>query len=392
MRVAFDARSLSGDALRGWDRYTLGLARTFADREVDLLLVGRSGAPIPRDRLDDVRCEMHNLPSGRGPWWEQVALPRALRRLGVDIYHAPAEHGIPFRAPCPTVLTLHSATRQSYEHLVASGKLPGPVNRYVSGPSGLRHRFTSVYWRAQVDRTDFVIAPSEFARDEIVEFLQVPPERVRAIPLAVDRQFTRSRKSDTDLVTSWDALRIQRPYLAYVGGYEPHKNVEGLLTMFKDVRRARPDYTLVLVGTGEVPVDLRTLAGTLGVADATTFLHDLGTELTDLYDGASLFVSMSWRETFCLPALEAMTRGVPAVASAWGATPEVIGTGGRVVDPRHPARFAECVLEMISADGDVALSTAARERSSQYSWDRTADETLAIYRQLAPRFRGGAEA
>jgi glycosyltransferase involved in cell wall biosynthesis len=384
MRIAFDARSLASPVLRGWDRYTVGLVRSLVACGVEPILLHTIREPICEKHLAEIDARTLGVKGGRGLWWEQVALPGTLRKLGVDLYHAPAERGVPFLHPCPRVLTLHSATRWSFQKLVEAGTLPGPVQRYVPDHGGSRRWWAPRYWTQQVRSADHILAPSDFARDEIIEGLRVPDHRITAVPLAVDTQFSTNRKSPRALDSAMEALGVTTPFVLYVGGYEPHKNVEGLLPLFAAIYQHEPSFHFVLVGTGDIPGRISSLATDLGIRGQCVFLHDLGRELTDLYDAAVLFASLSWRETFCLPALEAMTRGTPALASAWGATPETIGGGGQVVDPRDVASATAAALEIIRGDRE-SLETNARDQAGRFDWTVTARRTIAVYESVLGR-------
>jgi len=389
LRVAFDARSLNSPVLRGWDRYTIGLVRALLHRDVDVTLICREDQPVHPAHLaamaSPVRlCVCASVrPQFGGLWWEQVALPLALGDY--DLYHAPAEYGVPLLSPCPTVLTLHSATAHSYADLIARELLPGTLRDYL-GYDLDPHAITpaNTYWRAQVARAGAIITPSNFSRDEIVRLMGVAPERVTAIPLAVDDVFRTPPHDSASRKKALAALGVRPPYLLYVGGYERHKNVAGLLAMFARLKTRRPDMTLVMAGSGEPDHSLAAEASRLGLTpdgDAM-FLAGLRPELLDLYDGAELLVSLSWRESFGLPALEAMTRGIAVVASAWGAGPEVVGEGGRLVDPRDPQAAAEAVLALLD---DPLRGERARAAAARFDWDRIAEQTLAVYRSVIRR-------
>ena len=381
MRVAFDARSLHSPVLRGWDRYTVGLARALAGRGVAITLMCRERAPVHESHARATGCPVMALPDKGGLWWEQMSLPRAMR--GFDLYHAPAEHGVPLFARRPTVLTLHSATAHSYRHLIARGLLKGRLRDYLGYDADPRAAtLANAYWYAQVARADRIIAVSEFARDEIVELVHVEPARVTAIPLAVDDAFRAPPTDASARTATLERLGVRRPYLLYVGGYEAHKNVAGLLEVFARVRARRPDLSLVMVGSSPPPAHLADQAEHLDFTpgNEVLFLHGLGAELPALYDGAELFVSLSWRESFGLPALEAMTRGIAVVASGWGAAPEVVGDGGRLVDPRDHQAAADAVVALLD---DPTRATRARAAASRFNWDATATATLGVYQSLA---------
>lgn len=387
LRVAFDARSLTSPVVRGWDRYTIGLVAALRRRGVEVTLLCRGGAPVHADHAARLACPVREIGGRAGMWWEQAALPLALRDF--DVYHAPAEHGVPLLAPCPVVLTLHSATAHSYADLIARGLLPGRLEDYL-GADLDPHAPTAAntYWRAQVARADAVIAPSAFARGEIIRFLAVPADRVTAIPLAVDDVLRTAEPTSAERARTLERLGVHPPYLLYVGGYEPHKNPAGLIAAFARVHARRPDLQLVLVGSRRPEATLAAAAAARGLAPErdVLLLTGLGDELPALYDGAELFVSLSWRESFGLPALEAMTRGIAVVASAWGAAPEVVDGGGTLVDPRDHDAFAEAVARELA---DPARGSRARSAAARFHWDEIADATLDVYRRAgAPAHQG----
>lgn len=386
MRVAFDGRSLAARALRGWDRYTVGLMDALSRKGIEVALLHQPHAPPRPKHIADVGCTLVEVPGRRGLYWEQIALPRALARGGYDVYHAPAEHGVPFVTSLPVVLTVHSTTDHSYVALVRSGQLPGPVERYLGYEARPeRWTFANLYWRRQVRRADHLLTPSDFARGEVMEFLGIPGHRVTTTHLAVDRQFHRPPREPAAQSATLDRLGVNEPYLLYVGGFEPHKNVRGLLEVFAHVRIAQPRYALVIVGSKAIPPEVLKWTDDLRLDahGAVRLLCDLTDDLNDLYDRASLFVSLSWRETFCLPVLEAMTRGVPVVASRWGAAPEIVGAAGALIDPRdHPAAV-RTIVGLLERPDRAEVVAAARRVASGFRWDDTCDKTLGVYRNVS---------
>lgn len=385
LRVAFDARSLASPVLRGWDRYTIGIVRALRARDVDVTLLCRASSPVHASHAATLGVPVLALQDQGGLWWEQVALPRAVRRGGFDLYHAPAEHGVPLLSPCPTVLTLHSATAHSYAEMIRTGLLKGPLRDYL-GHDADPYAMTpaNVYWRAQVRRADHIIAPSAFAREEIVRLVHIPGGRVSAIPLAADDIFLGPPRDAASLDAALARTGLRRPYLLYVGGYEHHKNVGGLLGAFARLRAQRPDLALALIGSGPATEALRTKAAVLGLEAGMDvyFLSGVVDDLPAVYEGAELYVSLSWRESFGLPPLEAMTRGTAVVASAWGAAPEVVGDGGILVDPRDADAFVAAAMKLLSDPGRAGRARAAAAR---FSWPTCAAATIEVYRRLLER-------
>jgi glycosyltransferase involved in cell wall biosynthesis len=385
--VAFDGRSLTAPAPRGWDRYIIGLVRELGRQGVEVTLFHRASEPLHPSHLARLTCRVTGLADRGGLHWEQIAVPRELRRGGFDLFHAAAERGVPLPAPCPVVFTIHSATTSSYQRLIREGLLPGQLSDYL-GPavqSRPRRLLLDFYHRMQVRRADHILTPSEFSRGELIELMGISPGRVTTTPLAVDSVFQEAPSAPAARAATLAGLGISRPFLLYVGGYERHKNVTGLIEMFRLVRDRRPDVSLVMVGTTRVADEALRCAAELG-ADARrriVFLVDVSEELKDLYDEAELLVTMSWRESFCLPALEAMTRGLRVVASRWGAGPEVIGDGGCLIDPRDAPAACDVILKMLTSADRSRESDRARRAASAFSWHTTAHRTIQIYRRLA---------
>lgn len=362
----------------------MGLIEELIRQGVEVTLFHRTGQPPHAEHVAELDCRIVGLDAPKAKLWEQAAVPLALWRGKFDVWHAPFERGVPLVAPCPVVLTVHSVTSYSYADMVRRGQLPGPVRTYL-GSDFNRWSFENCYWRAQVARASHILTPSEFSRQEVIRFLGVPSDRVTTTPLAVPAQFRRPARPEADRAVTLARLGVRKPYLLFVGGYEPHKNVGGLLETFALVRAVRPELSLVLVGTGPVPEAVRYAAKLRGLHPGrhVVLLNNLTDELTDLYDDAELLVTLSWRETFCLPLLEAMSRGIPAVASAWGATPEVAMEGSRLVDPRDPAAAREAILDLLAnGAGRAPYRDAIRAQARRFDWQQTAAQTLAVYRRL----------
>lgn len=383
LRVAFDGRDLASPVLRGMARYVVGLAGELVRQGVGVTLLHPEGDPPFDAHVRGLGCDVRPLRGRGGIYFEQVAIPLALLRGRFDLYHAPGERGVPLISPCSAALTIHSLTGHSYRHLVSTGALPGKAEDYL-GHGGPTRSWWTRYVNAQFKKADHIFTPSQFSKQEIVRFLDMPGSRVSVTPLAVHEQFHRARGTDEQRAKTIRQLGIDRPYLLYVGGYEAHKNVRGLIDVFARVRLARLGLSLVTVGSKEVPADLPRYAAERGLVPGRDvfFLSNLSHELTDLYDGAELFVTLSWRETFCLPALEAMTRGVPVVASVWGATGEIVGDWGKLIDPRDHAAATKSILEAIDAPECSAHSHRAELLARQFRWANTAEQTLRVYENL----------
>ena len=385
LRVAFDARHLTSKVLRGMDRYTVGLVCELVNQGVQVTLFHRDREPLNTAHIEHLNCNVVGIADYSGRHWEQVAVPMALLRGKFDVYHAPAEQGVPLFAPCPVVFTIHSLTGHSYYELVRQKLLPGRVRDYLGYDfSPHKHKFLDYLSQLQIHRSNHILTPSDFCRNEVIRFLQIQPSRVTTTHLSVHEQFEKPARPEPERNNLLYKLGVKPPYLLYVGGYEPHKNVSGLLKTFALFKQNRPDLMLVTVGSKSIPESLKqeVLALNLRINIDVVLLVNITDELTDLYDSAELFVTLSWRETFCLPALEAMTRGVPVVGSKWGAFAEVAGNAGRLVHPCQYESAAEIIFKALQPVERASLSYLARQQAEQFSWKKTATYTLNVYKNL----------
>lgn len=226
---------------------------------------------------------------------------------------------------------------------------------------------------------------SEATKKDLQEFLGIPTGSIRVVYPGVDPAF---RASSLSSGTREVAARygIEPPYILYVGGYGPHKNVETLLHAFQRIQeKCSRKFRLVLAGPRRWARKGLEETSHLHQDEAVSFLGYVPREdLPLLYQAAELFVSVSLYEGFGLPALEAMACGTPVVASRAGALPEVVGDAGCLVDPRDVDGIAAAISNLLEdQEARRQLAERARQRSLQYSWERAARTTQAIFAELA---------
>lgn len=299
--------------------------------------------------------------------WEQVWLPRQARRDGVAALHSPFNFGLPWSSRCPRILTLHDAIDRVY----APGKTP-------ITPAGLRERLR--HWSART-RADRVITVSDHAKGDLVRHLGIPADKVVVIHEAADPRFHRMpTPEETADVRQRHALN--RPYLFYVGGWERRKNIPFLVQAFAEANLNGVD--LVLAGGKDDQREELTRIGTaLNLGDRLRLIGRVAdADLPALYAEAIAFVYPSDYEGFGLQLCEAMALGVPVLAANATSLPEVLGEGGATFGLDSTAELVG-FLRRLASDTDFRdeLARRARTRSADFSWDRTAEATLAVYRE-----------
>jgi glycosyltransferase involved in cell wall biosynthesis len=341
VRVVLDADAL-GRRRTGDETYVLNLLREFAPRAAS---AGLSIAAVTRHpELVPVGIEPVELPARSQELRVAWALPRKLRELDAALVHT--QYAVPWRAPCPTVVTIHDI---SFERDPA---LMGRRRRFA---------FRRVVPRA-ARKAARVLTVSERSKRDLVEVYGVEPDRIVVTPNGVDPAFTPGVARSP---------RPGGPYALAVGAVQPRKNQ---LVALRAARAA--GLPLVVVGPvrdERIACELRSegavLRGYVGVG-----------ELVDLYRGAACLVQSSTYEGFGLPVLEAMACATPVVSVPDKALVEVAG-GAAIVVP-EPELAAGIRRALAERDRLVA---AGLERAREFTWASTAQRTLDVYLEVLGR-------
>jgi glycosyltransferase involved in cell wall biosynthesis len=312
-----------------------------------------------------VRAKVVRFDAPRETLWNDWCLPRRLRAEKVDVFHALADRGLPCWKPCALVVTLHN----SYERAHWRALFPTPKRRLW-------------YWRHELVNArlaDRVLTVSDTTREELVARRVCVPAKLLRIYLAPARDF----RPEPDAADA-DVLRrhgLARPYVLYVGGYDPHKNVGALVHAFD--RAGLAEHELVVVAR-RTPADGALRAGwcDLGCARRLRLLEAEPAELPALYRRAALFVNPSRWESFSFQLVEAMASGTPVLAARRTAIPEIVGDAGLLFDPESVDELAG-LLRGVAGDARLRAELRARglRRARAFDWERVADETVAAYRQ-----------
>jgi glycosyltransferase involved in cell wall biosynthesis len=227
-----------------------------------------------------------------------------------------------------------------------------------------------------------VITSSNQSRNDIQKYLPVQENRLFTIPDGLSASFRRSVPAEAKH-RLLRRLGLSTPFVLYVGALTARKNILRLLEAFALLRSEHRELQLVLAGPR---IDLRTkVAKTVRRLNLTSSVICTGPipdfELPALYASADLFVFPSLYEGFGLPPLEAMACGVPVVCSNTSSLPEVVGKAAIQVDPHDIEALARAMKSVIETPGlREELKAKGLVQSKRYSWERTAEATMAVYR------------
>lgn len=370
MRIGINALYLLPGKVGGSETYIRNLVANLArlDRDNEyFIFVNRESEGIFREspRITIVPCPVS---AGNRPariLWEQFILPFHVRKRGIKVLFS-AGMTSPFFCSAKSLLVIFDL-------------------QHVNQPQNFSafHLFflrTIIYWSAK--SADRIITISGQVKKDIVKHYKIGPDNVSVTSLGVGHDaFFPAQNGDPGRPSK--KYDLPERYLLYAAALLPHKNHERLLRAFREIKKELPRRKLVLTGAWETGFGKMTAAiSELDLKDDVMMLGWVPFEdIPLIYRGAELFVYPTLHEGFGLPVLEAMASGVPVVCSRIEPLTEVAGDAALFVDPYDHSDIARGILTVLQ---EAALRTKLIEkglrRSGEFTWEKTARQTLEILR------------
>jgi glycosyltransferase involved in cell wall biosynthesis len=275
---------------------------------------------------------------------------------GTDIFHASNQvHNVPRKAKLTA--TIHDLTCWLMPQFHTEGNVR--ADRY----------FADKIWR----RADGLIAVSENTRQDAIRLLGIAPEKIHTIYSGVPDEYFHATPA-----------RRARPYVLYVGTIEPRKNLDTLLDAWRQLTPVlRNAFELVVAG----PSGWRSEKTLARIRSEATYLGYVPEpDLPGLVAGATVFAYPSLYEGFGFPVVQAMAVGVPVLTSNTSCLPEVTGGAAALVDPQSASEIATALTRLLESESArTDLIVRGRQRAQQFQWDACAEQSLALFRNLAGR-------
>lgn len=366
MWIGIDAHTV-GMGVTGNETYVTNLVKTLAqiDSENNYLLylspLAQKVSFLPKQK------NFHQVVLKTTNRWSRlsIAMPMALWKQPIDLLHV--QYVTPLFVPCPYVVTIHDI---SYIHV------PHQLRAHTRWL--LNQLFPFVARRAVR-----VITGSNQTKTDLIKYFGLNADKVVVTPYGVDPCF-RPITDKQRFVEVKTKYGIDNEFILYVGNLQPRKNLVRLFLAFERLKIKRKiNEKLVIVGKKAwLYQDIFKTYEQLKAKEEIIFTGYVPTEeIPVLYSAARIFVYPSLYEGFGLPPLEAMACGVPVLTSLVSSLPEVVGDSALLVDPYSVEEIANGIERLLS---DEKLRLSLREKglrkASTFSWRRTAELTLAVYR------------
>jgi glycosyltransferase involved in cell wall biosynthesis len=371
-RVGIDARKLRDFGIGSYVRNLVqAIARRPDARAYRFRVYVRGG---DRDALPELP-ENFTVVEEESPGYSVAELTRFAWRLlreRLDLYHA-THYVIPPLARARAVVTIHDIIHVLYPQFL---------------PNRAALLYARVMIRRALRRADRIITVSYNSKRDLVDYFGIPPARIDVIYNGVAAPFrTDIPRSERDRVAT--KYGLSRPYLLFLGGEKPHKNVRNVIRAFAEARRERAlPHALVLAGpmpSNRSRVDALIDALELGTRVVRTGIVP-DEDLPGLFAGADAFLYPTLYEGFGLPVIEAMACGVPVLTSSTSALQEIAGGYAYLVDPMDVDSIARGIVDLATDSARRAeFAALGARRALEFSWDRAAEQTLRVYSETLAR-------
>ena len=292
---------------------------------------------------------------------EQTSLPSAVRRMRLDVLLNPG-FTAPLLCAVPSVTVFHDLQHKRHPEFFRWFDLP--------------------FWRAllygSAHRATRLIAVSDATRNDLLRFYKLDPGKIRVVPHGVDPAF---------FTIGRERVSAQ-PMVLCVSTLHPHKNLERLIRVFTGLRASRPEYSLTIAGLHGFHTGI--LEGLIESLNARASVRLTGwiprEELYGLFRQAAIFVYPSTFEGFGMPVLEALAAGLPSACSSVEPIPSVAAGAAIYFDPHDDEAMLQALIRLMEEpELRARLAAQGPERAGCFSWNKTAESTLAVLREAAQR-------
>jgi len=309
-----------------------------------------------------------------------------------DMLHFLSQLDAPAWCALPYCVTVHDVIP-----LLLAEQAPAPDSRREPW----RRRISLRLEQKAIAGAAHVLTVSHSSAHDIERLTAVSAENISVVYNGVGPEFFAPPRKPAAQIRAELNLPADRDLILYVGGCDPRKNVIGLISIFEQTCRRALDRlgqlstaavstppALVIAGDIKNDAHYPTVHSRIEASPLRSAIHQVGyvsdADLRSLMAATSVFAFPSLYEGFGLPPLEACAAGVPVVSSNRSCLPEILGDGAILCDPEDRETFAAHLWGLLAnPDHARAVSRRGIERARNFTWEKTAEQTLAVYKRLA---------
>ncbi len=375
MHIAIDARFI-GPKQTGLGRYTDELVRNLEkidSRNKYSIILTKEGIEYYKPAVNNFETVEVDY-----QWYsvdEQIKLPAVLKKINPDFIHF-CHFNVPIFWRRPFVVTIHDLIKDEFKGQESTTR--------SSLVYKLKHQAYGIVSGGAIKRARYILTPSQATKDKIIAKYNVDSQKIFVTHEAADECFAKYGKVEVtdDKKYLREKYKIKFPFILYVGNSYPYKNLDRL---FDALKKVDPEIKFVNPCARSVFYDrLEEKAKQKGLSDRVIlpgFVPD--EDLPLFYRAASLYVFPSLSEGFGLPLLEAQMAGLPVVSSSAPPLPEIGGKGALYFDPHNIDEMAQKINELFrNKKLQQRLLVEAQENIKRFSWQKTAEQTLEVYKKM----------
>ncbi|MEK3857117.1 glycosyltransferase family 4 protein [Cytobacillus sp. FSL H8-0458] len=363
MRIGINLLTLTQERFGGVEQYIKNLIAHLADSGENLTLFLFLSTNIKNIFPYHEKIQIRMLK-------DPAQIHESIRQCQLDLWFCPMHSSYISDVRVPCIVTIHDVLHTAYPHFVQGGLEEN--NRYY-------HRFAPSFRK--------VITVSAFSRNAIANQLSIPKEKIHAIHLSAPAIFD---KAPADVIRKKVKQKYQLPdtYAIYPSSFNPHKNHQNLLKAIL-ILREKHNTALPLILTGYANKRNRIYQSVLRFIEEHSLENQVRVlgyvkpdEMPSLYWNSSFLVFPSLYEGFGIPLVEALKAQRPIACSNKGSIPEVAGDAALYFNPERPEEMALRMKEMLNPLTRKKLWEEGKLRSQHFSWKKTAEETLHVFRSV----------
>ncbi len=309
---------------------------------------------------------------------EQLVMPFLFLKYGCDIVHIP-HFNIPLLYPKKMIMTIHDLILLKHpQSATSAASTRHPLVHW------LKYRAYRFLLLCAVHRVNHIVAVSYGVQKDLHHYFSLSLKKISVIYEGVQKN---ELPLDHDFTGTQELSKfIKKPYALYVGNSYPHKNVEGLLDVFEDLKNEKT-LPLSLILCGQEDFFTKRIRNEIQKRKLEERVVHLGTVSDDvlayLYAHAVAFITLSLEEGFGLPPLEAQGRGTPVIVPHSSVFPEILGNSALYCDPNN---IEECKKALTDISENKKLRTCliqrGCERIKKFQWETMAHSCMALYKKI----------